>query len=143
MAKPTFFDDKAITGKLDPAIAKALSKLGAFSRQSARSSLRYASKPHQSARPGNPPLVHRSTKFTRKKKSKGVFKAQPVSPLRELIYFGLEKETNYQNMVVGPILGGSKSGAPEKLEHGKFPFMAPAGELALGELPNLFTNCVS
>ena len=132
-----FFDDPAIESKLDPAIAKALSQLGAYTRRDAKSSLKYGP---GSARPGDPPIVHRSSGFTRKKKSKGAVKQQPSSPLRELIYFGYDPEM--KTMVAGPILGGSRTGAPQTLERRTHPFMAPALERQEAKLPNLFTDCV-
>lgn len=142
-AKAFFFDKKAVTDALDPGVRRALSKLGAFTRQRARSSLRYSKK---TAAPGQPPSVHRTTKYSRVSRSKktGQEKRQPASPLRELIFFAYDPQT--KSVVTGPVLGGSESGAPERLEYGRgvspHPFMAPAGAAALGELPAEFRDLI-
>lgn len=111
--KKTFFDTKAVTDSVPPAIRKALSKVGAFTRQRVRSSLKYSD---TSSLPGRPPNVHKSKNFTRKRKVKGATVQQASSPLRELIQFGYDAAE--RDVVIGPALGGSRSGAPETLEKG-------------------------
>jgi hypothetical protein len=109
-----FFDSKAITSKLDPAIKKALSRFGAITRQDAKKSLKYGDKP---ARAGQPPTVHRSRGFTRTKKSKGIAKQQPSSPLRELTFFAFNPTT--ESVVVGPAADSRSRGAiPAAIEEG-------------------------
>ncbi len=150
----TFFNTVAVTSKVPPAIRKALSKFGAFTRRTAKSSLKYGDKP---SRPGKPPTVHRSKAFTRKTKSKGRVKQQPASPLRELIFFGYDEAK--RSVVIGPALGGSHDGAPAAMEHGganvittngvrktvRFaarPFMQPAFDKELGGAAGNLKNLV-
>lgn len=111
--KKTFFDSKAVTDKVPPAIKKALSKMGAFVRQRAKSSLKYGK---GASKPGRPPTVHKSNRFTRASKVKGKAVRRPASPLRELLFFGYDAAR--QSVVIGPALGGAKSGAPRTLEEG-------------------------
>lgn len=152
--KRSFFDRAAVADKIPPALKKALSKFGFLTRQIAKKSLKYGDKP---SRPGQPPTVHRSSKFTRRKKTKGVTKQQPASPLRELIFFGYDADK--KSVVIGPALGGSQSGAPETLEHGGTavivsngrrvsvriaarPTMQPAFEKQLANVNNDFRNLI-
>lgn len=110
-----FFDTKAVTDRLDPATRKALSKFGAFVRQRDKSSLKYKD---GTAPPGQPPFVHRSTGYTKSRKNKktGLTKTEQASPLRELIFFAYDANT--KSVVIGPVLGGSQSGAPRTIEEG-------------------------
>lgn len=109
--KAFFFSAKRVTDKVDPATRRVLSRFGAFVRRRAKSSLKYKDGP---APPGKPPHVHRSTGFT--KKGKGGKPGQPSSPLRELVYFAFEPSD--KSVVIGPAIGGSRSGAPKTLEEG-------------------------
>jgi hypothetical protein len=111
--KKTFFDTAAVADKLPPAIRAALSKFGAYTRRAAKNSLKYGDKPSP---PGRPPTVHRSKKFTREQKSKGKKTLQASSPYREFIFFSYDAER--KTVVIGPALGGSRSGVPDKIEHG-------------------------
>jgi hypothetical protein len=92
-----------------------LQKVGAYVRRRSKSSLKYKDR---SAPPGVPPFVHKSSSFTKKRKARrsGRTTRQPASPLRELIYFATDM--NSRSVVIGPKLGGSKSGAPRRLEEG-------------------------
>jgi hypothetical protein len=119
--KSAFFDTKEVTEALDPIVKKAMSKAGAFVRTRARSSLKYGTK---SAAAGQVPIVHRSVGFTRKKKVKGQTVNVGASPLRELLFFSFDKES--RSVVVGPAIGGPRTGAPGELESGDHPFMVPA-----------------
>lgn len=153
--KKTFFDRAAVADKIPPAIKKALSRFGFFVRQTAKKSLKYGDKP---SKPGQPPTVHRSAKFLRKKKVKGKVKLQGSSPLRELIFFGYEATD--KSVVIGPAIGGSKSGAPHIQEYGgngiiesrgrrvsvRFPsrpYMQPAFDKQLAAVNNDFRNLVT
>lgn len=142
-AKALFFDKKAVTDRLDPAVRRALSKLGAFVRTRAKSSVRYGK---GAARPGAPPVAHRSAGYTRTSRSRktGQTKQQPASPLRELIYFAYDPAS--RSVVVGPTLGGSQSGAPARLEFGRgvapHPFMRPALEAERAKAPDLFRGMI-
>jgi hypothetical protein len=95
-----FFLDRA---KVQRAIGKArarnLSKVGAFVRRAAKSLLRYRKGP---SAPGSPASVHKSDQFTVQKKNRktGQTKRQPASPLRELIFFGLDESAD--SVVIGP-----------------------------------------
>lgn len=112
-AKKLFFTAAVVWKQLDAGTRRALSKFGAFVRQRAKSSLKYKD---GAAAPGAPPHVHRSSGFTRpggKKKGK---KPQPASPLRELTFFSFDPVN--KSVVVGPALGGPKTGAPKTIEEG-------------------------
>lgn len=142
-AKNWFFDRKAVLDKVPAALRRALSRLGAFVRTRARSSLRYGK---GTARPGRPPVAHRSAGYTRQSTSRktGQVKSQPSSPLRELIYFGYDPAS--ESVVVGPVLGGSATGAPERLEHGTgvrpHPFMGPALDAEKGRAGDLMRDMI-
>lgn len=145
--KKGFFDTKAIVRAMDQAQRKALSKMGAFVRRRAKSSLKYKDK---SAVAGSPPFVHQSGRFTRTSKKKGIEVRKAASPLRELIYFAYDTST--RSVVVGPAIWPSAraKGVPGTLEKGgsgttldrgikrsihisPHPFMGPALE---AEAPN-------
>lgn len=148
--KKFFFDGKAVTDALAPAVKKALSKFGAFVRQRSKSSLKYGT---GTGAPGKPPVVHASKGFTRKRTKKGVTTAQPASPLRELIFFGYDPDK--MSVVIGPALGGPRTGAPAALEAGgkaagvpgakpvaPHPYMRPAFEAELGKIGGDFRNLI-
>lgn len=146
--KDLFFDRDKVQASLDRALQRGLSRAGAFVRKRAKSLLRYRKR---SAARGQPPSVHRSTGFTRETKNRktGETKRQPSSPLRELLLFGYDQRA--RSAVVGPVLGGSRTGAPEALEHGgvarkggprvgKHPFMGPALKESLPKLPPMIRD---
>lgn len=115
--KAGFFD--RVQNKVDKVKAKNLSKAGAFIRRTDKSSLKYR-KPEEDAPAGKPPYVHRSERFTRERVNKrtGKVTRQRQSPLRELIFFALDKST--KTVVIGPaLLGGRRSPTvPEVQEKG-------------------------
>ncbi len=142
--KKTFFSNAAITEKLDPAMRKAFSKFGAFVRQRARTSIRSAPKRKKNAKPGQ------------KEKRRTALPGKPplshVGTLKKFIFFGYDDVQKV--VVIGPVLAGSKSGAPETLEEGgtavvrvrgerpkvinvaPHPYMNPAFQGAFGDLRN-------
>jgi hypothetical protein len=145
--KSLFFDAKEIVEKLDPETRKALSRFGAFVRRRAKSSLRYGT---GTSSAGQPPIVHR-TQTRSKVNKKGVVKVQVVSPLRELLFFKYDPAS--RSVVIGPELGGSKTGAPQALEEGGTavidgtrtavrarPFMRPAFAAEMGNVMGNFRN---
>lgn len=144
--KKSFFDKKGVADALDPAVRRALSKFGAFVRRRSRSSIKQAPKAAKkkrtkgkapkarTSRPGQPPLAHQ-----------GDIKR---------ILFGYDAAN--KSVVVGPVLYGARSGAPETLEYGGFarlkggrrvrvaprPFMQPAFEAELKDVGNDFKNLI-
>jgi hypothetical protein len=153
--KAGFFDRATVASAIDRARKAALSKIGAFVRRAAKSSIKYR---EGAAPPGRPPHAHTSAGFTRVKKVRGVAKRQPASPLRELIFFAYDAARG--SVVSGPALGGSKSGAPRNLEeggtavvrrrNGRFqtvrvrphPYMRPALRASLPKLPAAVKNMI-
>lgn len=114
--KGGFFDTAAVSKEADKATRKMLGKFGAFARRRIQSSLRY--RKGKSAA-GQPPNVHKTRGFNKKKRNAktGTTSKQPVSPLRELIYFALDPAT--KSVVVGPVkFGGAGGRAPGLLEKG-------------------------
>ncbi len=91
-----FFDSPAVIRAMDRATRKALSKVGAFVRRSARSSIR---KRKKVSRPGQPPSSH-------------------VGLLRKFLFFAYEPQR--QSVVIGPAKLGGVEGddVPHILEHG-------------------------
>jgi hypothetical protein len=77
--KKMFFDRAAVMDKVPPAKRKALSKIGAFIRQRARSRMR---KRKKASAPGSPPSVH-------------------VGKLKDLLYFSYDPQA--ESVVVGPV----------------------------------------
>lgn len=128
--KANFFDTKAVTDKLDPALRKALSKFGAFVRTRSKSSI----KRHKgTSRQGQPPYAH-----------EGSIKK---------ILFSFDAKNN--SVVIGPVLAKSQSGAPENLEYGGVakvdgvtktigprPFMNPAFDTELKNVNDDFKNLI-
>jgi len=118
--KGSFFDAGAVMKEMDKATRRVFSRFGAFVRQRARASIRYQVPP---AQPGRPPAGHRTQMRMKRVKKTGTFRAQAVSPLRELIFFAYSAES--QSLVVGPaIFAGSRQPRPggrtipETLERG-------------------------
>lgn len=143
--KAGFFDADAVLNEMGRVERKVLGRFGAFTRQRMKSSLKYTP---GKATPQNPPHVHKASGFTRPKKDKasGATVRQPVSPLRELVFFAFDAATH--SVVIGPVRFGSNGGiVPPLLEHGgpgvfldketgglkrgvwaPFPFVKPAGD---------------
>ena len=138
--KAGFFDRAPIIQAVDKATRQVLSKFGAFVRTAARSSIR---KRKRISDPNQPPSSH-------------------MGLLKQFIYFAYEPGS--QNVVIGPVRLGSKSGeAPASLEYGgpntvttvrrgkkttnrvqiaARPFMHPAFEQEKAKLPALWANSV-
>jgi hypothetical protein len=148
--KAAFFDKAAAVGDLDANTRKKLNYFGARVRRRAKSSLKYKDGP---APPGRPPHVHRSASFKRRKGKKGK-KPQPVSPLRELTFYSYDRAS--KSVVIGPAIGGSRSGAPRTLEEGGTarvagrtvtirprPTMEPAFRVELNAVGGDFRNIVT
>jgi hypothetical protein len=124
--KQTFFNYDAIGKLANAETMKELLREGAFIRTRMKSSIRYAPEPKEgerskSSKPGSPPLGHRSRGFTRTTTNKktGVSKTRDTSPLKELIFFGLDRST--MSVVTGPAMFQGKGGggiAPRVLEKG-------------------------
>jgi hypothetical protein len=114
--KGGFFDADAVLKEMDKVERKTLSRFGAFTRQRIKSSLKYQT---GKSSPGKPPHVHKTRGFNRVKKDKktGTSAKQPVSPLRELVYFAYDAATH--SVVTGPVKFGGRGGvAPGLLEAG-------------------------
>lgn len=144
--KKTFFDSQVVIDTLRPEVRKALSKFGAFVRTRSRTSIKKApkaakgkkakgKKPKQrTSRPGQPPLAHNGD-------------------IRRIL-FGYDAAN--KSVVIGPIIYGARSGAPQTLEEGGFarlktgkrvkvaprPFMKPAFETELKAVGNNFKNLI-
>jgi hypothetical protein len=158
-----FFDGAEILKRMSKAEKRALSKFGAYTRATARQSLKYRIKP---STPGNPPSVHKAGMRLRKNKKTGITKAKPYSPLKDFLYFSYEPKTH--SVVIGPVLLSSskskahpatetleKSGPATITEHLKSggvrkhvvhiearPYMAPAFAKEIPKLPGLFRGSI-
>ena len=140
-AKQAFFTSPAVTGAVDRATRKVLSKFGAYVRRGARSSIR---KRKRASEPGKPPSSHSGL-------------------LKRFIFFGYDRAA--QSVVVGPVALRSKPEAPELLEYGgqvqrrvgrrgrkkklktmryrPRPFMTPAFETEKPKLPAMWKDSVA
>jgi hypothetical protein len=131
--KSMFFDRVAVTRAVAPAKIRVLSKIGAFIRKSAQTSMRYRKR---ASAPGQPPSAHKE------------FGAL----LRRLLFFGYDRSTD--SVVVGPV-ATKRAEAPNLNEFGgkarRFgrmvtyparPFMAPALAREEPKLPSYWTNSV-
>ena len=133
-----FFDRPKVIRAIDRARRKALSKAGAFIRQTSRTSIRQRK---GTSRPGSPPFSH-------------------AGHLRRFIFFGYDRES--ESVIIGPV-GFRRSEAPNVLEYGGTTtvqrrrrgqrterrvriaaraFMAPALEKERPKLPILWRNSV-
>jgi len=140
VTKQMFFDRKAVTGAVDRATRKVLSRFGAFVRTGARHSIR---KRKRASAPGEPPSSH-------------------TGLLRNFIFFGYDRDR--RSVVIGPQRLNQKIGdAPQALEYGgpstvveglrgrrrkrriniaARPFMGPAFEREKPKLPAMWANSV-
>ncbi len=140
VTKQTFFDRKAVTGAVDRATRKVLSRFGAFVRTGARHSIR---KRRRVSDPGEPPSSH-------------------TGLLRNFIFFGYDRDR--RSVVIGPQRLNQKVGdAPHALEHGGTstvveglrgkrkkrririaarPFMGPAFEREKPKLPAMWSSSI-
>lgn len=134
--KKLFFDRKAVMDAVSRAQRAVFSRIGAFIRQTARSSIR---RRKGTSKPGRPPNSH-------------------TGLLRDHIFFAYEPER--KGVVIGPIrLNTSDGTAPRLLESGGSttwqeqgkrervvylarPYMRPALEKELPRLPALWRNSV-
>ena len=145
--KKMFFDGKEVVAKTDKAARIVLSKIGAFVRREAKSSIRRGGKKHKASLPGQPPRSQ-------------------TGLLKRFIFFGYD--TSSQSVVVGPAkLGGFKGkDAPHTLEYGGStevqafdpsthgakikknvkiaarPYMTPALNKNLPKLPAMWANSI-
>ena len=130
-AKASFFDRERVIRATDAAARRQLSRLGAFTRTRARSSIRQRRK---ISLPGAPPSSH-------------------VGTLRAGILFAYEAER--KTVVIGPTSTGGRGEAPGLLERGGLavlggkravyrarPYMRPAFDAELKRLPELFRKTV-
>lgn len=138
--KTTFFDSKAVTSKVPPAIRSALSKFGAYTRRRDKNSLKY--KPFGArAAPGQPPFVHRGA-FKRTSKVKGKATVQAASPLRELTLFAFDPVN--KSVVIGPAEFRSPLGpgvVPALVEQ-RHPHTLPAFNAEKGNAAGEFKNLI-
>jgi len=141
--KKFFFDRKAVTSRTDKATRKVLSKFGAYTRTRSRTSIRQRK---GTSRPGQQPYSH-------------------TGLLKDKIFFGYDP--NKRSVVVGPEkLRKGKGEAPRLLEHGgktttrffdskrkkygkprrvrvaKRPYMQPAFDTELKQLPPKWRDSV-
>lgn len=134
-AKGNFFDREKVKRAIDANTRRILSKFGAFVRQRAKTSIR--DHPGISP-PGKPPHSH-------------------VGLLRKFIFFAYDAQR--RSVVIGPTLLRDDSEAPRLLEFGgetvrreggkakrlyyrARPFMRPAFEAELAQLPPLWKNSI-
>jgi hypothetical protein len=139
-----FFDSKEVVSATDKAARSVLSKIGAFIRREAKSSIKPGGRKHKTSLPGEPPRSQ-------------------TGLLKRFIFFGYDTST--QSVVVGPAkLGGVKGkDAPHTLEYGgkaaishqlsafsnkksvtiaPRPYMNPALNKNLPKLPAMWANSI-
>jgi hypothetical protein len=152
-AQGNFFDSKKVRLAVDKSRRQILSRMGAFVRQRAITSIRkppktrrreaktgrFAKAAGQISRPGMPPYSHRGL-------------------LRKFLFFAYDPER--QSVVIGPARLNKPGNAPESLEYGgesaiagrngrtrkidvrARPFMGPALDKELPNFPDLWRNSV-
>ena len=135
-----FFDRKAITRRVDKATRRVLSRFGAFVRNTARKSIRRRKRP---AEPGQPPSSH--TGLLRR----FIFFGYDPAPGRQSVVIGPERLTRRGRGEAPPLLeyGGSqrmkgRKGQPVRTTYQPRPFMAPAFQKELPNLPPLWRDSV-
>jgi hypothetical protein len=133
--KECFFDRAAVKNAVDRATLGVLSKIGAYIRQAAKSSIRTRK---EISKPGNPPSSHEGS-------------------LKRLIFFSYDPAS--RSVVIGPVPLRGVAEAPPLLEFGgtarraRFgkartlnyrprPFMAPAMQQELPKLSSLWAGSV-
>lgn len=165
--KSMFFDREAVLSQVEAARRKNLSKLGAFIRQRAKSSIKPArqmrlSEMTEEQRKAYRRRVALAQHYGWPKPKKPRASSKPGEPprshtkrLRKFIYFGYDPAA--KSVVVGPV-GFRNSRAPEALESGgtatvgkkqkrtvtihRRPYMAPAMRAELSKLPPLWADSV-
>jgi hypothetical protein len=152
-----FFDRPTVMEALDKATRKALSRFGAFVRQTAQKSLQERSA-HIHARPGGPPFVHSSAKLlkiraglrsvNRARKKAGQTKLKPRGMFSGLKYILFAYDTSAKSVVIGPASNRVRGVTiPEILEEGKLgiparPFMGPAFDREKSKAASLWAGSV-
>lgn len=131
--KELFFDKAAVVRNVDATTRRVLSRFGAFVRRTARSSIR---KRKRVSDPGSPPSSH-------------------TGLLKRFIWFGYDPGRD--SVVIGParLSQAGRGKAPALLEHGGTarrgkkrtryeprPFMGPAFEKELPQLPAMWRDSV-
>jgi hypothetical protein len=149
-----FFRAKPVADAAARANERVQSKFGAFTRRTMKSSIRYKT---GVAPAGSPPYAHRSESFTRTKRNAktGATTRQAQSPLRELIFFALDRATS--SVVIGPVrfgaggahaleFGGTtavrRAGRTRSVRIAPHPFARPAGAAEAKNLPELLRSSV-
>jgi hypothetical protein len=131
----TFFDRPKVTKSVDRTKVRALSKIGAFIRRTARTLLRRkATKRTSVSLPGEPPRQH-------------------TGLLRNHVFFAYDRIN--ESVVIGPEKLNKPTNAPEVLEYGgrtkingqtvtikARPFMGPSYEENEPKIPEIFENSV-
>jgi hypothetical protein len=134
--KRLFVDRDAVTNAVDKATLKVLAKFGAFTRTTAKQSIRKVGKKGKVSRPGQPP-----------KSRTGL--------LKDFIYFGVEPES--KNVVIGPVKLNKRGYAAQALEEGgpsinsdgksitirARPYMKPAFDKELLKAPEMWRDSVN
>ncbi len=149
--KLLFFDRVKVTDPAEKAALKAQSKMGAFVRRSARSSIKTKK---GASRPGTPPHAHAS--YESEKVNKKTGKRVVRYLFRDSILFGRDPSSG--STVVGPVLksgGRVRPTAPQTLEFGgtttrgkrrvrvrRRPFMGPALDKELPKFAGLFRGSI-
>jgi len=147
-----FFDTKAVTSRLDPAMRKYLGWSGGLTRKVARRSLRPAAQKKiidmtEEETAAYAKRVEWAKKNGLPKPRRPEVSAAPGnppklhdkrSPLKYLLYFGLELKND--NAVIGPQAHGAR--IAEKLEK-THPFMGPALDIVKPQLPNYWKNLIT
>jgi hypothetical protein len=135
--KSLFFDRAAVIADIGKKAATSFSRFGSFVRRRAQTSMRKGGKKKLIASPGEPPRTHEGS-------------------VRRLIWFSWDPST--RSVVIGPV-PYKKGEAPELLEFGgtvtrrvhgkprvmryrKFPFMGPALEAEMPNLPKAWSAAV-
>ncbi len=153
--KRNFFDRAAVLEAMDRKTVRALGRAGVIIQRAGKRLLKYG---QTVSSPGSPPTVHKTSGFTRiARRGKKAGQPQPVSPLRELVFYAYDPAS--KSTVVGPeIFRNAKSrGAPKALEKGgevqvtkrdgtttiqrveARPFMLPALQSKVSVIPQQFS----
>jgi hypothetical protein len=98
-AKENFFDRASVINAVDRGMYRVFLKFGAFTRATARKSLKYGDKP---SRPGQPPTIHRTMTKAKTNRKTGATTTQDVSPYRENLFFSWD--ANSKSVLIGPTL---------------------------------------
>lgn len=114
--KEGFFNSADVAKFIEPGVRRSLGKAGGYLRRVARNSLKYD---EGKSAPGQPPKVHQFFNRRKTNRKTGQVTIQSVSPLRELLFFAYDRES--QTTIVGPArFPGAKAGnlVPRTLEKG-------------------------